>query len=107
MSWKGNNLFLIKYHEKIINSCQKHKYKYYHIESVYSEGDHLAGPHRPHFDKQSVCVTLAGSSIKAVNPEEVKMEGFLRGVLCSNDIMTSARYLSRVSLEVGQLVQML
>lgn len=35
-------LFFIKYHEKIINSCQKHKYKHYHIESTYSEGDHLA-----------------------------------------------------------------
>ena len=65
MSWKWNNLFLIKYHEKIINSCQKHKYKHYHIESISSEEDHLAGPHT--LTNKSVRVTMVGSSIKAVN----------------------------------------
>lgn len=34
---KWNNLVFIKYHEKSIHSCQKHKYKHYHVESIYSE----------------------------------------------------------------------
>ena len=61
----GPEVFLIKYHEKIINSCQKHKYKHYHIESISSEEDHLAGPHT--LTNKSVRVTMVGSSIKAVN----------------------------------------
>lgn len=35
---KWNDLVFIKYHEKSIRSCQKHKYKHYHVESIYSEG---------------------------------------------------------------------
>jgi hypothetical protein len=88
MRQKWNNLVFIKYHEKSINSCQKHKYKHYHVECIYSEGTIWQS-----LENHALRGWTYECHLKVANSEQVTLSGAWRKYFT---VMVLGRHLSQV-----------